>query len=384
MKRSILFLAAVIMFGVAMPTMAQKRKTIKSSTIKRNTTSVAKPKANTAPVKTIAVYDIKAGVRSFSVTENAIYYLEKGDNNAVMSIDRKTGQFSIIIPGIANVYENARPRIRKIFMYGNRFILECGEDSFRDRGIYVYNGHDIESSMKLSNSGSVVAGNDKYLIIDNGDIRALQYWRLDDMKPFKTEKGNTEGWFTPRFIGSDGSVWSTWGLTAECRTLSGSRFEYSLEKEPYIMQAKNYTVLTGRGTQIGDYLYVNLNRRIYRIRLVTLSKWEEYAKVPLTIDNRFAWFCPDINGNLYTQGVSNEANNTQYWRVGEFSSPKSLGRDLMTGLKKWDYEKIWLSLSKNTTDADGNLLSIRDKRIYIYNPNGVIGYANAIGGIFEY
>ena len=385
MKRTILFLTAAMMLGIAMPSIAQQRKTVKrSNTIKRNTTSVAKPKPSTASsVKTIAVYDIKAGIKSFSVTDNAIYYLEKGNNNAVMSIDRKTGKFSTIIPGIANVYENARPYIRKILICGSRLILECGEGSFVDRGIYVYDGHNVESSMKLCNSGSIIVGNDKYLIIDNGDIRSIQYWRLDNIKPFKTENVNMEGGFTPRFIGSDGSVWTTYGLTAVCRTLSGKRIEYSLEKEPYVMQAKNYTALTERGTQIDDYLYVNLSRRIYRINLITPSKWEEYAKVPPTIDNRFEWFCPDSKGNLYTQGVSNEENNTQYWRVGEFSSPKSLGRELKTGLKKWDYEKVWLSLAKNATDEDGNLISVRDYRIYIYNPNGVIGYTNAVGGIVE-
>ena len=117
--------------------------------------------------------------------------------------------------------------------------------------------------------------------------------------------------------------------------------------------------------------------------MLSPGKWEEYAKTPPTINNRFEWFCPDSKGNLYTQGVSTGDYNTQYWKVGEFDSPKSLGRDLMTGLTKWGYTKIWLTLHKNVTDKDGNLISVGDKEFWIYNPNGVIGYTKAVGKVIE-
>lgn len=389
MKKVLFLLAVAMMLGPAMPIIAQQRKTVKrSNNVQRKTTSASNPKAQiAAPVKTIAIIDIKTGIKSFCVTDDAIYYLEKGNNNAVMSIDRKTGEISTVIPGIANVYEGARPCIRKIFVCGNRLILECGKNSFTDDGIYVYDGQDVKSSLKLSNNGLFVVGNDKYFLTDNPDLREISYWSVEDLKLIKkVEGGNAKGWFTPEFIASDGSVWATTGLDAECFTLSGTRRDYSLEKEDYVLQVRNGSAqggLNGCKVQKGDYLYVSCGRRVYRMNMLSPGKWEEYAKTPPTINNRFEWFCPDSKGNLYTQGVSTGDYNTQYWKVGEFDSPKSLGRDLMTGLTKWGYTKIWLTLHKNVTDKDGNLISVGDKEFWIYNPNGVIGYTKAVGKVIE-
>lgn len=134
---------------------------------------------------------------------------------------------------------------------------------------------------------------------------------------------------------------------------------------------------------------INCNESVCEIlikinsKLISYEENKEYAKMPPTINNTFDWFCADANGNLLTRGDSNDNNNTLYWKVGSFDSPQPIGRDIETGFTDWGYTKIWENLNNNFMDADGNFISHKGSNIYIYNPNGVVGYTNVVGKIVK-
>ena len=46
-------------------------------------------------------------------------------------------------------------------------------------------------------------------------------------------------------------------------------------------------------------------------------------------------------------------------------------------------ESVCEILIKNFMDADGNFISHSGSNIYIYNPNGVVGYTNVVGKIVK-
>ena len=357
---SILLLVLVFCLNVN----AQNRK--KKVTRKPVKTTVVKPVAKVN--KNCAIYSWGKDVRSVRVTKDYIYYVETNDNNAVMAIDRKTGDIKTIIPGIAGIYEGARPRIYSIFVCGDRLIFqllnphgmsnECG-------GVYVFDGKSVETSLYLK-TGTIIDGNDNYLFtIDCGNWQKDVIWDAKSLKPIKRidhnsilipNKGNLG------FIASNGSVWGkdfgVGGIT--CYALNGKSINYTLDKEAYVVQeaksGKNLRI--EKIQQAGDYLYASCKRRIY-------------------------WFCADANGNLLTRGNSNDNNNTLYWKVGSFDSPQPIGKDIETGFTDWGYTKIWENLNNNFMDADGNFISHKGSNIYIYNPNGVVGYTNVVGKIVK-
>ena len=135
----------------------------------------------------------------------------------------------------------------------------------------------------------------------------------------------------------------------------------------------------------GDSLYVSAKRRIYLMNMLQPGKWVEYAKVPLTEDNYFKTFVPDSKGNLLTSGDSfyNKSNSCiEYYAVGAFDTPKPMGNYIKTGLTEWGYTEI--SVEGAMTDDSDNFLKLEDScRLYIYNPNGVKGYAKARGKIVK-
>lgn len=375
---------------------AQTRK--KKVTKKPTQTIVAKPTVKQINKK-CAIYSWKKDVRSVQVTKDYIYYVEANENNAVMAIDRKTGDLKTIIPGIAGIYEGARPRISQIKICGERVFFqlvnphglsnECG-------GVYVYDGKSVETSPCLSSkkTGTIIVGNDNYLLTDDCDESSITFWDVKTLKPAKRiyNAYNVDGWIKPDnynqgFIAANGSVWCKYREDhASCFALNGKSTDYDITKEPYVFQENQKSsslISINQFIQAGDYLYVSCKRRIYRMNLISPGKWEEYAKMPPTIDNRFEWFCPDAEGNLLTRGVSSDNNNTLYWKVGSFDSPQPIGKDIETGFNDWGYTKIWENLNKNFMDADGNLISHNGSNIYIYNPNGVVGYTNVVGKIVK-
>ncbi len=388
---SILLLVLVFCLNVN----AQNRK--KKVTRKPVKTTVVKPVAKVN--KNCAIYSWEKDVRSVRVTKDYIYYVEVNDNNAVMAIDRKTGDIKTIIPGIAGIYEGARPRIYSIFVCGDRLIFqllnphgmsnECG-------GVYVFDGKSVETSASLfpSKRGQMYVGSDNYLLAYDCDTENMTIWDVKRLKVVKQARrynysydldGTIPDKQNQGFMISDGTIWSSSSEGAKRCPVTGKVSYYNINKETYVVQeAQRGTYLRiNKIQQAGDYLYASCKRRIYRMNMLSPGKWEEYAKMPANINNTFDWFCADAQGNLLTRGDSHENNNTLYWKVGSFDSPQPIGRDIETGFTEWGYTRIWENLNTNFMDADGNLVSHSGSSIYIYNPNGVVGYTNTVGRIVK-
>ena len=391
---SILLLVLVFCLNVN----AQNRK--KKVTRKPVKTTVVKPVAKVN--KNCAIYSWGKDIRSVQVTKDYIYYVETNDNNAVMAIDRKTGDLKTIIPGIAGIYEGARPRIYSILVCGDKLFFQFSASGISSEcgGVYLYDGKSVETSHSLyaSKQGTMYVGSDNYLLTYDCETENVTIWDVKKLKSVKQVRGynyeyDLDG-TTPNkqnegFMILDGTIWSKSSDGAKRCPITGKVSYYNINKEPYVVQE------TQRGTyggtylhiekiqQAGDYIYASCKRRIYRMNLLTPGKWEEYAKMPPTINNTFDWFCADANGNLLTRGNSNDNNNTLYWKVGSFDSPQPIGKDIETGFTDWGYTRIWENLNKNFMDADGNLISHSGSNIYIYNPNGVVGYTNVVGKIVK-
>lgn len=383
---------------VCLNTHAQNRR--RTVTKKQVKTTVQKPAQK--PVvkvnKNCAIYSWQKDVRSVQVTNDYIYYVETNDNNAVMAIDRKTGDLKTIIPGIAGIYEGARPRIYSILVCGDRLFFQlvargisgdCG-------GVYVYDGKSVETSPSLypSKRSQMYVGSDNYLLAYECDSENMAVWDVKRLKAVKQARrynysydlnGTIPDKQNQAFMISDGTIWSNSSEGAKRCPITGKVSYYNIDKEVYVVQAgKGGEVLRIKKIQqAGDYIYASCKRRIYRMNLLSPGKWEEYAKMPPTINNEFEWFCADAKGNLLTRGDSREDNNTMYWKVGSFDSPQSIGRDIDTGFTQRGYTRIWENLNTNFMDADGNLVSHSGSNIYIYNPNGVVGYTNTVGKIVE-
>ena len=62
--------------------------------------------------------------------------------------------------------------------------------------------------------------------------------------------------------------------------------------------------------------------------------------------------------------------------------PEALGTQIPTGIGDG---KIWMTLCKVSADNDGNfvLMSEDGMAIYLYNPNGLVGYNKARGTIIK-
>jgi hypothetical protein len=178
---SILLLVLVFCLNVN----AQNRK--KKVTRKPVKTTVAKPvvKVN----KNCAIYSWEKDVRSVQVTKDYIYYVEGNENNAVMAIDRKTGDLKTIIPGIAGIYEGARPRIYSIKVCGERlfFQLVASGISWDCGGVYLYDGKSVETSASLfpSKRGQMYVGSDNYLLAYDCDTENMTIWDVKRLKVVK-------------------------------------------------------------------------------------------------------------------------------------------------------------------------------------------------------
>ena len=266
---------------------------------------------------------------------------------------------------------------------------ECG-------GVYVFDGKSVETSASLfpSKRGQMYVGSDNYLLAYDCDTENMTIWDVKRLKVVKQARrynysydldGTIPDKQNQGFMISDGTIWSSSSEGAKRCPVTGKVSYYNINKETYVVQeAQRGTYLRiNKIQQAGDYLYASCKRRIYRMNMLSPGKWEEYAKMPANINNTFDWFCADAQGNLLTRGDSHENNNTLYWKVGSFDSPQPIGRDIETGFTEWGYTRIWENLNTNFMDADGNLVSHSGSSIYIYNPNGVVGYTNTVGRIVK-
>ena len=412
MKTKQLFLAlvATMLLGTAMPAQAQKRVVKRTPRTTATTTRTGRPTTQSKrPAATInkkcVIYDVEDEMRAWFIAKDYIYYVERNDNNAVMRIDKKTGERSTYISGIQGVYEGARPTIRDFNISGGReFLTLSKKGSSENNGVVIYNGRDVKTSPYMKNEvKSVLYSCDDYLVTYNGakySNNTISYWN-NDLKITKTLNYWSESTGSPIYNdglwGPDGGFWSSNGLRITKRNPKDSKTYYwDLSKESYVVdynsQNSSSLSIETMVTQ-GDYLYVACGRRVYRINMVQPKGFFEYAKVPPTMDYTFKHIWVDPKGNMLTSGGDHYRNgdrNTLFWEVGNFENPRPLGNQLKTGFNKFGYTEVWLDLMgsfysdhKTYADTDGNFVILTGSEIYIYNPNGVVGYTNTVGKIIE-
>ena len=383
-KLQVLFfaLAAILFIGTAQTATAQKRKPNKRTTVQTHT-----PQRTSTErfVKEVAFYN--ARVNDFCIDSKYIYFVEKKPNNAVMKIDRQTGEVSTLLPGIANVYEGRRDIINKISIAGGKFIFKYGDYPYKV-GILANNKY---------------YGSDKWEEVyrTNGDFALIKThsssMELYDVKNMKSVLVDITRNGIGMEIGSDGSVWYPVREWVNGKDLfgvirldkAGKKTFFDLTRQSYIVSEGTedngwHKVSINYFTSRGDYLYVSCKRRIYRMNMLQPSAWEEYTKIPPTIDSQFYEFWPNWKGDI----LNNDNGFTRcyyFYRVGAFNNPQCLseGRYIKSGLSKFGWTEIWPSLYKVCVDVDNNYIMSGGGSITIYNPDGVIGYSKARSKVID-
>ncbi len=367
-----------------------RRKT--TTTTKKATTSVStqKPVSKKPIVNTIACYETKA--KSIAVGNKYIYYLEPGENNSVISINRETGEKETVIAGIAGIYEGARPRIYKIFASGDKlFFYIYTKDDF-DK-VYLYNGKSVESSQRLESWGRIIKTTSNRAIIVSTNYQ-YELWDTENLKVItnyggkKYENGKDMPAWEDRdplfIIASDDAIWRESKSEVVRIEKDGKRTRYGLEKEAYM--AANNLKGFGHMSQNGDSLYVSSGRRVYRMNMLSPGQWEEYAKIPVNENKAFVRSYADSKGNFMTRGNGSYNYNIEYYRADALDAPKALGSsNFPSGLDVWDRTAIWWTLCPQImVDDRDNFLFLNDAGVlYIYNPNGVNGYKKAVGTVIK-
>lgn len=390
-----LYLAAVA-FCICTDVDAQVRR---KTTPAKKTTPVQNKKTPQKVIPTFAFYG-KLNAGDVYVGDSMIYYVEENDNNAVMGIDRKTGEKSVVIPGVKGVYEGARKQvIKKFFICGGRQLMVLKDSYGDDNGVYLYEGS-VKQARRLENSMWLLASNKRYAFVKSSHRIDGKYcselWDIQNLKMIQRWPVN---FMTEPIakIASDGSVW-IWKNEINENTqrmwfgvmkleLDGKTKFYDLSTQPYVVEndireAKNDLY------QLGDYLYNRCYRRIYRINTLDPdAKWEEYAKIPATQNSEFVWYCIDSKANMLTSGSSfmSADYKIQYWERGHYDTPKALGTELKTGINEIGFRSVDPPGYLRQVDADDNfiLLYSSGSELCIYNPKGVVGYAKACGTVIK-
>ncbi len=384
-KRLFVAITLSMLTVIGADTMAQVRR--KTSTTRTNTQkqqSVAK----------CVVYD-KLNASSVFVDNDLIIYVEKGDNNAVIGIDRKTGEKQTLIAGLEGVYEGRRPRIKKVHKANNMlFFTLDGKD-----GGYIYDGQSVQSSPAITLATDLyVTTNHHALFRSSRRVDGKVAYDLWDLRQDKhlisfayTELGGTGDLYnTTVYISDDGCLWTDYPQTFQDGTThygikritpEGRWNFYDLGTQSYV--AEN-GVTPGHVYKQGDYIYRAAGRRIYRINTASANpEWEEFAKIPPTQDSNFSKFAIDSKGNMLTnarQLLSSVPYNNQFWRAGAFDSPQNLGSEVQTGISQYIYQRINPEHCSIRVDDDDNFVMLESgTTLYIYNPNGLVGYKNTRG-----
>ena len=390
MNKLISILAAILFFSGVQQVDAQKRRTTtRKTTTVRKTTTQKQTTSTERLIKEVAFYDVKA--KDFCVDANYIYYLEGMPNNAVMKIDRKTGEVSTVIPGIANVYEGRRAVINFIDVAGGKFIFQYGGYP-GSVGIVVdgkYQGSkDWEKVVRTK-------GNYMLIMCHNS---GTELYNVKDMTSINVQgipdSGGSDRLGEIRLeLDDNGCVWFPYESGEKFGvvrlTPTGKTTFYDLSTQAYVVSEKITIYGPNKPinwfTSAGAYLYASCKRRIYRLNMLNPTSWEEYAKIPPTLDSGFYQFWPDFNGNILN---NDKSSRKAYWfyRVGAFDIPWSLGDwgNIVSGMSKWGWEKIYPSLGKVRVDQDNNyIISQSGESICILNPTGVVGYDKARGKVYK-
>lgn len=391
MKKTILLMSVLLLAGSVQQTDAQTRR--------KTTTRTTTTQQRTAPaekiVKEVAFYDVK--IMDFCVGEKYLYYVEAMPNNAVMKIDRKTGEVSTVMPGIANVYEGRRPVMTRIDEAGQKLICQYGDypGSVAIKNYSKWEGNkDWERVLKTNGSYALIMRHD-------GGTEVYNAWNMKPVSIKGLPNGGIENELFPigiethhlREIDMKGGVWyphfygNKFGVV--CVSENNEPKFYDLSTQSYIV-SEHITSSEGFGNPInwmtmgGSYLYVSCKRRIYRINTYKPNGWEEYAKIPPTLDSSFERFWVNWKGDI----LSDDRGSRKccwYYRAGAFDTPLSLGdgKAIRTGMTKFDHTEIWPSLCKVRDDYDNNFIFSDGSKIIIYNPDGIVGYEKARGKIIK-
>ena len=378
MKRLSYYLMLTVLFiGMTLPVAAQNRRATKP--------------ADQNALK----YEVRA--KSVFVGQDYIYYVEDNNNNAVMGIDRKTGDVKTIVPGIANVYEGARPTIRYCMEFGGKLILETQKNG-KSAGVYVYDGGSLQSSLLIEKSLEIIDCNKKYMLVkcEKGFDAEGVVMDINMQVKVRYNMNMHRGSY---HVDDNGAVWcwNAYGLAISngrnlLQYVGRQSFDYDLTRIPYVAQAyqdNEYDTNIECATLKDGYIYVAIARRLYRRDIKGEQAWEEVLKVPATENNKFRRFIIDPKGNILTQGDVSENYNTQLWMASDYSSPQNLGEyfTYKTSKVMGGYDKIWWSLLYGLSDADGNFV-FHDKgtyitSIFVYNPKGLVGYSNTKGKVID-
>lgn len=349
--------------------------------------------ATEATAQNCVIYaNLKAS--SVFVDDDYIVYVEKNDNNAVIGIDCQTGEKKTLIPGIAGVYEGARPRIKKAHKAGQRlfFTLENQE------GGYIWDGKSVQTSSPMTLATDLYVTTDHHALFRSsrrvdGKL-AYDLWDLKQDKhlvsfAYNELGGNGDLYNTTVFIDAKGNLWTDYPKIVENgantytyygikRLTPEGRWDfYDLGTQSYVAENK---VTPGRVFQKGDYIYRAAGRRIYRINTMSPTPaWEEYAKIPASQNSNFEKFAIDSKGNMFTNAkklLEGVDYNNQYWRAGTFDRPQTLGNEIQTGASQYIYKRLDPGQCSMRVDALDNFVFLDSDGtdLYIYNPNGVVGY----------
>lgn len=397
MKKTLILMAAMLLFGSVQQVDAQQRKTTTARKTTARTTTSNTASKTTAPKplsKTTAFYEVNA--QWITNSEDKLYYLQNSSNNAVMSIDRKTGEIATVVPGIDKVYEDVRPRLGRI-VYVSGFLFLITQDNGEIR---LWDGKSFETSRKVDGWNGIWGRSGKYLLVLNNNDDYLLY-KVNEKRELTFELNYhkfTEGSLGESevfAIGPDGSIWLKHFPGNRLRLIrvnpEGNITYHDLTNQPYLQKNFFNEYHTGDDVIVktcAGYAYVGCKRRVYRLNMLNPGEWEEYAKIPADQAHTFKWFLPDSKGNLLVQGDcffgNRDDTNTEFFSVGSFDTPRPLGHRLKTGITSlYSEQTICLTFSSGYADADGNFVILDNNNIIVYNPNNIVGYTSAVGKIIK-
>jgi len=351
---------------------------------------VLKPKKEVR-TKTITAYSVNTN--AIRCGEDFILFAENTQNNPVFIINSSTGESKCVLDGIANVYENARDRVDDLYLFDNRLVLKFLTGNHNG----VYTGTRFKAYSTSFDSNSVLEGWDyirgmsgKYAFVGNSREQ-YELWDMDELKMLYRWKAynsqlpypNKMKADDPVFIASDKSIWYIKGDQVSTGVIQlvpegGYIYNYPLVNEDYIR--KNHVTQFRRVRQFNDYIYVACERRIYRMNMLSPGTWEEFARIPISENNTFYDFYIAPNGNMLVVG-----QRVELYRPGSFDKPQLLGTDyrLKTGLKEYAFSDLWLNFCSINADKNSNFIFFKDSELYIYNPDGLVGYTETYGKVTD-
>ena len=353
------------------------------------------------------------GIRHMALADSVIYILESDENNAVLAIDNQSGQVTTVIPGIKGIYEGARPKICNIWYAGGKLLLQTikrgNEVGSYKYSVRIWDGKSVTSSTQIAAAMDIVAHNGRYILYyieipdEPGSSWTTDYYVLYDLDAMKAvlrfpvEKGF--GIMEKCQMDANGTCWgvkngSVWQVTKE-----GKSKYFKLFNQPYFVQLQENDGYTPNPLQEyqmtlqGDYIYVAVKRRIFRMNVNESGTWEEYLKVPPTQAEDFYKVGALPDGSLVTFSDVSKDYSMQFFEAGAFETPVALGEhpSLPDGMLKSELYVQWCRMH---TDALGNIVVLEDWAegaggahescdLWILNPKGVKGYRNAVGKIMK-